>query len=148
MTLNVRSIANYNKRKTLFDWLNQKSTGIYLLQETHSTSDDIEKWQKEWNSKFYCSHGSTSSRGVAIVVPNSLEHDIHEIKTDNNLSIMWETYFIRVGAVDLLCHHIQKLSANKRHLKLLNQMITNIPAYLYNAGNCKKRHRVNGYHVQ
>ena len=84
VTLNVRSVANQVKRKSIFQWLNQKHKGIYFLQETHSVLESIDTWQKECNSKFYCSHGSTNSKGVAIAIPNSYSLEQHSIKTDAN----------------------------------------------------------------
>ena len=84
VTLNVRSVANQVKRNSIFQWLNEKHKGIYFLQETHSIPQSIDMWQKESNSKFFCSHGSTNSKGVAIVIPNSYSFEQHSIKTDGN----------------------------------------------------------------
>ena len=66
-TLNVRSIAQITKRKTLFDWLKEYCPGIIVLQETHSTVDS--QWKTEWPGEIYMAHGSSKSKGVAILIP-------------------------------------------------------------------------------
>ena len=41
-----------------------------LLQETHSTINDERLWQSEWGNKIIFSHGTSNSRGVAILFPS------------------------------------------------------------------------------
>ncbi len=40
-----------------------------LLQETHSTPGDEVLWKREWGGDVYFSHGSSKSKGVAILIP-------------------------------------------------------------------------------
>ncbi len=71
-SLNVRGLGDDNKRRTVFDWLRKyHKQEIILLQETHSSHETEKKWIKEWGSDIYFSHGTTASKGVAILFPNN-----------------------------------------------------------------------------
>ena len=37
-----------------------------MLQETHSSIGDENKWSNDWKGKIYQNHGSSNARGVAI----------------------------------------------------------------------------------
>ena len=41
---------------------------MLCLQETHSTEDDEQVWTNEWGGYVWFSHGSSTSRGVAILI--------------------------------------------------------------------------------
>ena len=81
-TLNVRSLADDKKRECIREWFMKNHKGVMFLQETHSCENTIAKWTREWNSKFYCSHGTTKSRGVAIIIPNNIEHSVENVFSD------------------------------------------------------------------
>ena len=69
---NCRGIRNIKKRQDIFKWLNTTHPGITLLQECHSTSSDEQKWEKDWGGGIYFAHGEFNARGVAILIPKSL----------------------------------------------------------------------------
>ena len=46
LTLNVRGLANYQKRLTVFKWLEDKKIQIAALQETHCTIDSIDEFNR------------------------------------------------------------------------------------------------------
>ena len=52
-----------------------------MLQEIHLTNYDESKWEKEWDSKIVFSHGTSSSRGVAIMLPEGI--DFVDCEADN-----------------------------------------------------------------
>lgn len=45
---------------------------ICLVQETHSVESNYRYWRSEWGGELYCSHGSSSSAGVAILIQKNL----------------------------------------------------------------------------
>ena len=100
-SFNVNGINNNTKRRAIFNKCRTKG-GIWLLQETHSTTSDEQLWQLEWGSKVVFSHGSSNSRGVAILFPN-INIDIIEINTDSvgryiSVKIKWhETEYVIVN---------------------------------------------------
>ena len=74
-SLNIQGLRGHIKRKSLFHWLCQKKWNIIFLQETHSTNNDEDKWKKEWGGDIYFSHGTNTSRGVAILIRGNT--DLH-----------------------------------------------------------------------
>ena len=72
LSLNVRGLQDSKKRRELFLWLKQNHKGsksFILLQETHSKKEDELLWEKEWGAQILFSHGTSQSRGVAILFP-------------------------------------------------------------------------------
>ena len=66
ISLNVRGIRNFEKRKSIFNWLMKQNSDICFLQETYSTEDIANQWKKQWPGDIYFAHGSTHSCGIAI----------------------------------------------------------------------------------
>ena len=66
---NVRGLRDVNKRKKIFHFMQNKSTGVLLLQETHSTETDENNWKREWPGAVFMAHGTNYARGVAILIP-------------------------------------------------------------------------------
>ena len=74
-SFNCRGLQDKNKRALLFNWL-QKFQGLIFLQETHCTKNNEFTWKQEWGGKIIFSNGTTNSKGVAILIPNSLDSEI------------------------------------------------------------------------
>ena len=72
-SFNCRGLHDRQKRINIFTWLKKHHNGITLLQETHSALTDETDWSKEWGGAIIFSHGSTNSRGVAILIPEPLK---------------------------------------------------------------------------
>ena len=72
ISLNVRGISNFRKRRTIFTWCRKQKADIIFLQETHSTKDNELLWKREWGAPLFCSHGANNSRGVAILIRKAL----------------------------------------------------------------------------
>jgi len=68
ISLNIRGISNFRKRKTIFTWCRKQKADIIFLQETHSTEKTEAQWKREWGTPFFCSHGANNARGVAISI--------------------------------------------------------------------------------
>ena len=81
-TYNVRGLRDSKKRDKIFKYLLQGNHNIILMQETHS-SNEIEKlWRSQWGGDIYYSHGSNSSRGVAILVKRECKAKLMNITSD------------------------------------------------------------------
>ena len=61
--LNTRALGDKKKRKAIFLWLQEKGTGIFMLQETHSTVKTETDWKKQWHGQIVFFHGLSNSRG-------------------------------------------------------------------------------------
>ena len=82
ISLNVKGISNFKKRRTIFTWCRKRNADITFLQETHSTLQTMLQWKNEWGAKLITSHGSSNSRGVAIMIKNNLDCTIHHTFLD------------------------------------------------------------------
>ena len=83
-SLNVRGLGETFKRRSIFHWLRKFHAGISFLQETHSTTESEKIWRSEWGANIIFSHGTSNSRGVAILLPNNLDYVIQKEINDSN----------------------------------------------------------------
>ena len=87
VSLNVRGLNIEQKRDKLFLWLNKVHSTkdkIIFLQETHMTKNREWRWNKLWPGKKLFSNGTSKSRGVAVLLPKSLDYEILETILDPN----------------------------------------------------------------
>ena len=67
-TFNVNGLRDDIKRKCIFKYLLDCNFHITLLQETHATTSIEHIWRKEWPGYSAWSHGSSSGKGVAVLL--------------------------------------------------------------------------------
>ena len=84
LSLNAKGLSNFRKRRTIFTWCRKRNSDIIFLQETHSTLSTQLKWKNEWGAELICSHGSSNSRGVAILIKKGLDCVIHSQIVDTS----------------------------------------------------------------
>ena len=82
ISLNVRGIRTFEKRKTIYNWLTQKHADICFLQETYSTKEMENQCKSQWHGETYFAHGTVHSRGVAILVRNTLDFTLKSVRSD------------------------------------------------------------------
>ena len=83
LSLNVKGISNFRKRRAVFTWCRKQKADVIFLQETQSTEEREKQWVKEWSSQIYFFHGNSNSRRVAILLQRGI--DIKIVK--KNLSV-------------------------------------------------------------
>lgn len=76
VSLNVNGLNQTKKRREIFRYLRGKKPDILLIQETYSTSAIEKLWSNEWGRKIYFSHGSTNSKGVAVLLSKSFQGEM------------------------------------------------------------------------
>ena len=54
------------------------------MQETHSVEAVISRWKNEWGALAWFAHGTSNSRGVAILIKNKLAINVHNVIKDVN----------------------------------------------------------------
>jgi exonuclease III len=81
-SLNVNGIQCQKKRDLVFNELTKYSNDIILLQETHSSALDERNYKNKWGTNTYFSHGTTSSRGVCIIIPKTFKGNSELIFAD------------------------------------------------------------------
>ena len=83
---NVRGIRDFQKHKQMFQFIKKQKVDIAILQETHSIPSDEYMWGKQWGTNILFSHGTSNSKGVAILIGSSLERiiKISDIRRDGD----------------------------------------------------------------
>ena len=81
ISLNVRGLGEYRKRKKVFRWLNDRKPEIIMLQETHSVENIVSNWKQQMKGQMYFAHGSRNSKGVMTILKN-LDHVVNKVIID------------------------------------------------------------------
>ena len=79
---NCRGLRDNSKRKDVFEYIRSKNFNIYCLQDTHFADDIEHVVRSQWGFECICSHGSSDSRGVCILLNNNFEYKLSEKITD------------------------------------------------------------------
>jgi exonuclease III len=83
-TYNARGLRDKIKRARVFEYLKTKMSGIIFLQETHTVPGDQKVWEKEWQGEVMLSSGTSSARGVAILITKEVTCANIVIEADTN----------------------------------------------------------------
>ena len=84
-SINANGLGDEIKRQAVFDKLNRKGEGIYMLQETHCTSSLENRFKIQFGSnEMYFSNGSSNSCGVLTVISKGYEVKVLNIFKDND----------------------------------------------------------------
>ena len=88
VSLNANGLGDIKKRRKLIVWLKKfhdVDNKIIFLQETHTTEKLETRWKNEWNNRnIYFSHGTSGSKGVAIIFPKILNYKVNKSYEDAN----------------------------------------------------------------
>ena len=89
LSLNINGLSEEKKRNELFEILINKNIDVTLIQETRSTKNLTNKWEKEWLGKsFWNSQTVARSMGVAILMKKDLNANITATVKDNEGRIL------------------------------------------------------------
>ena len=66
LSLNVREIRSFEKRKCIFNWFLKQKADIFFVQETYSRKEIENQWRKQWRGDLFFSHGTSHSKGVLV----------------------------------------------------------------------------------
>lgn len=81
-SLNVRGIRTFEKRKAIFNWFLKQNADLCFLQETYSTEEIENQWRAQWRGEIFFAHGSTHSRGVAILIRKGFDFKSKSSRSD------------------------------------------------------------------
>lgn len=88
ISLNTRGLkSDSDKRNAIFNWLKTtvgNDRTVCYLQETHSIEACEQSWYCEWGADVYFAHGTSDSRGVAILMPKDVEVQVSQQIKDVN----------------------------------------------------------------
>lgn len=88
ITLNVNGLRNTVKRRAIFKLLRKRGADLVLIQETHSTREIEKLWSSEWGGSILFAHGSSNSRGVAVLLPRNPQIKINSQMSDSEGRIL------------------------------------------------------------
>ena len=98
-----------------------ETLGLTMLQETHSDESDESLWENEWGGKMYFSHGTSNSRGVAILIPDKLASTIsvkNIIKDNYGSLILMECEIQNISCIIVTVHFPTKDKPNEQVMLL------------------------------
>ena len=126
LSLNVRGICSFEKRKGMFHWLRKSGADICFLQETYSTKEVEITWKKQWKGDMFFSHGSSHSKGVLVLVRDNLDFNLKSVKVDELGRYILLEATIQDSAF-LLQYCAKRMPTNFAEFRLLfNRKITEI----------------------
>lgn len=109
VSLNVRGISSFRKRRDIFTWWRKRKADFMFLQETHSKKDIEIYWKNEWGTEIVMSHGGSNSCGVAILFRKGVDCVIYTKIRD-----LFGRYIILKAAInDKICILINVYALNK-----------------------------------
>ena len=95
LSININGMSEEKKRNKLFDILKNKNIDITLIQETHSTKNLTNQWEKEWLGKSFWNSGLIAkSSGVAILIKKDLNINISTVLQDKEGRILFLNFSI------------------------------------------------------
>lgn len=97
--LNARVLNYYNKRNTLYNWLQDIDIDIVMLQETHFIELKEHIYNARWRGHtFHCFSSSPSSRGVSIFIKKKFPFELinyHRSSDGQKILLNLKITFIR-----------------------------------------------------
>ncbi|RMX57605.1 hypothetical protein pdam_00015745 [Pocillopora damicornis] len=101
LSLNARGIRTFEKRKAIFSWLLNSGANICFLQEPTVLKKSKISRENIGEEKMFFLHGRSHSRGVLVLVRDSLDFQLRSIKVDSQgrhvfleFSIQESPYFL------------------------------------------------------
>ncbi len=82
-SLNVNGLSDIAKRKQMFTWFKQQDYNIIFMQETHSSVETENIFEKDWGSKIIMNSRSSNSAGVAILFGSNFHVDVKNVWKDS-----------------------------------------------------------------
>ena len=86
--MNCQGLRNSGKRNDVLNYLKTKNVDILCLQDTHLKASDQSIIEQNWDGEVLLHGVSTNSRGVAILIRNTLQYELLTSETDKNGNII------------------------------------------------------------
>ena len=83
-SFNCRGLQDYVKRRKIFHYMRSLHSDVLFLQETHSDINDEILWKSQWGEFAFFASFTSNSRGVAILIRNSVTLKVNSIFKDPN----------------------------------------------------------------
>ena len=119
ITNNVKGIQSIKKRLKLIEYFKSKITthGILFLQETHSSSDDEQKWRDNFGGNTFFSH---DKRNVLISYIGTHNFVVNNQKTDNDGRIL--ILDVTINNVNFVLINLYNANTETEQVSVLNNL--------------------------
>lgn len=87
-SINVNGLRLAAKRRSIFDRLRKGKFDVCLIQESHCTQEEATIWRSEWGGPAHFYHGTSSSRGVIILLDRNPPYKVVREVRDKNGRIL------------------------------------------------------------
>ena len=88
-TFNMRGGRDFDKRLSVFRYLKNLMSDIYLLQETHALKSESKLWNDNWGmGKVFLNEGTNRSAGQAFLLKTSVEVLEHKIVVFGRIQLL------------------------------------------------------------
>ena len=84
VSANCRGLADKNKRKEVMQLYRKKKFSIICLQDIHISAESETIMRNEWGLDCIIAPYKSNARGVAILLNNNFEYEIHKMLKDEN----------------------------------------------------------------
>ena len=69
-------------KNQFFTWIEKQKADIAFLRETYSMPEVVNEWKFQYRGQMFFSHGSNHSRGVVVLISETLQFDLICLKED------------------------------------------------------------------
>ena len=124
ITNNVKRIQSIKKRLKLIEYFESKITthGMLFLQETHSSSDDEQKWRDNFGGNTFFSHCKRNSCGVLISYIGKHNFVVNNQKTDNDSRIL--ILDVTINDVSFVLINLYNYNTETEQVSVLNNLFS------------------------
>ena len=77
LSVNVRGLSNFKKRRAIFTWCRKRNADFIFLQETHLTIGHEMSWKHELGAEIISAPETSDARGVAVLFKRGVDYKIH-----------------------------------------------------------------------
>lgn len=81
-SLNLEGLRSSDRCKTPFLFFQHNRLDVILVQEMHWSVDIEMQIKREWDGEAIFNHGTSTARGVAVLIDQCLEYIVKQIKGD------------------------------------------------------------------
>jgi len=123
VSLNCWGLGEKQKRIEIFKWLKKEHKGIVFLQETHSSKKTSCRWETDLGRQhhIYFSHGSTDSRGVAIIIPKQTAKSVIKVIDDDEGRMLIVKIDTPIGILNLINVYAPTQDHVKEQVEFVNR---------------------------
>ena len=103
LSANCQGLQDIKKRCDVLSYLKEKNADIICLQDTHLVEKDYDNVKAIWGNNCIIHGVKTNSRGVAVLLNNSFDFEIIQIKKDSEGNFLQLVLKIGSMTLDLIC---------------------------------------------